>query len=196
MGLLTYEANLRFPVSLAAKARYISSAAQDIDITAARLVLIAYCKITSPDDDDIKYFLERVFEPEKILDNDMPKPAESKKKATDSSTKKKGSAFQQKYIDFLDTRDIEALLLLMSEYDYNKARNWYCERDKDVTRTALAVFLRDTLERHTVLLEASLFGFGGSYEDEEQTLSNTGRRVVSADSPEGEAMMRSWGMIH
>lgn len=159
----------RFPVSLLALEHLEQlSQHQPLPIAISQ-VLQECCGLASPTEADGIYFLERLQEPH------TPEP--SAKPQRPQTGKTLGTAYNK----FLLKLPVDRLLLLICQGDYNKADYLYSSVDSTVAIKVIEDYLSLQQETNIYLYEAVLYGFGGSYKDDDSGAEEMDLSGASAD---------------
>jgi hypothetical protein len=151
----------KFPVSLLSIEFYAIESEknkEDDNLLYDALVntVVKTCAINSPDQDDLKYFLSRL---EGIRDS-LKGSGEGVAKGKDVKT------FGSSYLKYLTNLSIDSTLLKMTGYDMAAAARLYCEIDRDDVQKLVDEYVTGKSEENLVLMESSMYGFGGSYADD------------------------------
>lgn len=113
-------------------------------------VLGTVCGIKNPTEDDLNYMVSRVV--------DISKSDGGKK--TKGSTKRE---FSSEFYKMVGAQSIQDLLIQMCSYDYIKATEMYTVVDRDDALYFLDVYLLRLQHDQQVMLEAAVYGAGGSF---------------------------------
>ena len=140
-------------------------------------ILQQYCFVKEPDQEDLRYFLSRLQE---ISD------AASKIKHADTKRKK---SFGTGFIDFITSLPIDRVIAKMCGYDMQLAKHIYCTLDRDLSDQLVRDYISGEVERNTVMMEASMYGFGGKYANDKSGED----KGIDINTPEGVAAMKSLG---
>jgi len=123
------------------------------------------CGVRHPDQEAITYFLARFNQDF----GQKPKSEEEGKKSSGSATLL-GASLRKFYQGL--SRD--QLLLMACGWDYVQAMHLYKNVDHTVTTQIVEDFLKYRQEHDLYLYEATLYGFGGKYKDEDSVSSTAG----------------------
>jgi hypothetical protein len=182
MSLFYEEAQRPFPVPLIAFERLsavdLTAMSQDELLAEYRHVLAVYCGVENPTEADFRYLYERLTAPQEDEESsDSGKPSQ---KSSRKPARTRGTAFAEAAAEL----GVDRILLAAVGYDWAKAKHLYCEADRTVAMAAVETFLRLSREHHTAMYEASLYGFGGKYVEEDEashTLDLTSEDVDLAE---------------
>lgn len=150
----------RFPVPLLAIER-LAALEQLPPEQSIPQVLKDCCGVVKPDEDDLRYFLERINEVVEQKAEDKPEVNPDIKV---KPTKTLGTSFS----NFLGKLDTPRILLWACGWDFEKAQYWYTQVDRTITMQMIEDFLAVQHERNTYQFETVLYGFGGGYKDDTQ----------------------------
>lgn len=156
-----HEYGRRFTVSLMALEFYATnSIAEDTEegmYDVLMTTLTACCKVTAPTEEDVDYFLDRMSEIKKDMENQKP---------NEGGPSKPKKSFGTSYLDYLNGLSVDSTLMKMVGYNIEQARKLYCEVDRQDTLKLVREYVKGLLEGNTVAMEAAMYGFGGSYKDD------------------------------
>jgi len=151
------DGNILFPISFMALEVYSTRASQagkddELLLSALSHAIKTCCGISNPSDRDVAYFVERLeaFYSEKNVESATPAVQDN-------------PGFGTEFANYLSSLRVDQLLLKMCNYDYEKANFLYCEIDRDSVQEMLSEYMRGCHELNRVNMEASMYGFGGSY---------------------------------
>lgn len=177
------ELTQRFTVPLLAIEHYAlktSSAEADEDfLRVLTEVLVQTCKVLEPVEDDYSYLISRFQEISQTMPLNAPEEA----------PKRQGKSFGTSLVNYLNNLDAISMLGAMTHYDIDKMRQLYCHTDFTHVRQFMKSYTEGLMEMSGVALEACLYGSGNSYKDD-----STRGNVIDADSKEGAAMLRAYGI--
>jgi hypothetical protein len=126
------------------------------------IVLAECCNKPNPTEAEVVYFLERIRDDSKEAQEKIEAVTDAK--PANTSTKTLGTSFKK----FLGQLDSARLLLLACGWDYEKAKYLYTKVDRKAANQIIDDFLELQHERNTYLFEATMYGFGGGYTDDER----------------------------
>lgn len=185
--LFYLELHHRFSVPLLAVEIYTeltSSAETDEDFMDAIVTTITQgCGVEEPVDEDFVYLIQRLEE--------LKVEAAGDNGAASGKAPISGRSFGTSFAEFLRNQDTTQILGMMTNFDIAQMREWYCKVDFASTRNAMKNFTMWLIEQNTVNFEAALYGAGNSYKND--TVSS-GKPVIDANSKEGMAMLRQYGV--
>ena len=175
----------RFPVPLMALESYaLDSEKADSDEELFNVLLTTlskHCKVVAAEDDDIDYFLSRLKSiKEEISENS-------------SDEKTRGKTFGSAYMDYISSLPVDGALLKMVNYDIDSAEKLYCTIDRDDVVQLVKDYIKGKAEENLVRMEASMYGFGGHYEEEKVDKKGGGGKGVDISTEEGVAALKSLG---
>lgn len=184
--LFYLELQRRFAVPLLAVEIYTeltSVAETDEDFLGAIVTTITQgCGVAEPEDEDFVYLIQRLEEL-KVDSTSITGTAASNPSTT-------GRSFGTSFAEFLRNQDTTQILGMMTNFNLNQMREWYCKVDFAATRDAMKNYTLWLIEQNTVNFEAALYGAGNSYKND----SVSGKPVIDANSKEGMAMLRQYGV--
>lgn len=171
----------RFAVPLLALEAYqnagLSEESSELEVSQALVSAISLCGVSSPAQEDIEYFVERL---------EGLSASKSQNKGVDKApTQSLGTA----YAKFMRELSVIDILGLMTHYNPSALRYWYCEADAEATMLLVERYVQELFERVQVNFEACMYGFGGKYESD-----NSGSKVIDANSKEGLAALQQFGV--
>jgi len=175
----------RFPVPLIALEAYAiesDKAKSDEDIFNVLITTLSkHCGVKSPTDEDISYFVSRL--------------EEVRKEISDNSEQSvfKGKTFGSAYLAYISGLPIDSALLRMVNYDIDSADKLYCTIDRTDTVSLVNDYIKGRMEENLIKMEASMYGFGGCYEEDKVSKSNKGDKGIDISTEEGAAALRSLG---
>ncbi len=152
----------RFPVSLLAIEHFSTVMGTLGTLDALLDTLTKYCGIPDPTDDDGAYFVSRL---EEINSDDPAQPANNSTPSAQEPKRSLGTS----YFTALSSLPVDRILLAAVGYDYHKAEYLYCKADRSVAMAVLETYTQLQAEQFNYLFECAMYGFGGSYKDDEKT---------------------------
>lgn len=175
----------RFPVSLLALEYYAVETqkceSDDELFDVFMRVVVDFCGVTSPTDDDLNYFVSRL---ESIRSEVSPEPQTPKTKPRKS--------FGTSYDQYLQKLTLDSTILRMVNYDVDAAKRIYCEMDRDDAMKLVGDYVTGLMEEGLLQLEASMYGFGGRYKDDKGGKSNP-VKTHDLTTDEGKAALKRLG---
>ena len=102
-----------------------------------------------------------------------------------------GRNFAGYFIQWAGKLHAEALTLFLADYDFERARRYYCELDQQAVIAIASERLRLEFERARVSFEAALFGFGGSYKGSPK--DGDADFDLTKDNATAEVMLKNFG---
>ncbi len=179
-----FEANFQrlFPVTfllVEAIAQSIVGGEQNEDVAISKaIVTVAKVPVTRS---AIDYVVDRVRE---VYPGDTEQEA---------STPRTGRGFATAFQQWASSLSPEGVCLYLAKYDFEGARRLYCEVDKKDVVAMAALKIKEEWERSVLSYECSLYGFGGSYGNEERDDSD----ALDVNSEEGlRALSQFLGKKH
>jgi len=94
-------------------------------------------------------------------------------------------------MDYIGGLPIDAALLRMVNYDIDAAEKLYCTIDRDDVVQLVKDYIKGRMEENLVRMEASMYGFGGSYKEDKQESSK--EKGIDLSTKEGVAALKSLG---
>lgn len=131
---------------------------------------------SSVDKRDLEYLMQRL---QAIL--------EEAKSSQDAPSPSKKKAFASSYADWAGKLQTDHICLLAAGFDYFKAKRMYMELDKDDVTEIAKRFLEREWEKIKIGYESVVYGFGGSYEGDNQ--SSGGNTVDMSGGQADESAM-------
>jgi len=178
-----FSTDRRFPVPILAFEKYeIYSRGKESDeevILAACQVLEECCDILKPSPEDLTYFSGRI---QKVAED--YRKQENKNPSIGSKV-----SFNTSFAKYMQEINLDVMVMKMCNYDYTEAERMYCKLDRDDAIDLVRDYIADRMEFHQVMMEASMYGFGGSYKNDKGKASKT----FDLDSDEGFAALKSAG---
>jgi hypothetical protein len=110
---------------------------------------------------------------------------EAKEPAKRSSKRSLGT----EYAKFLQELQTTSILGMMTHYNKESMRKLYCETDIREVRKLVDVYIRHLMETNNIRYEASLYGAGNSFKDDDPNV-----HVMDATTKEGRAAMAQFGI--
>ena len=138
-----------------------------------------HCKVLKPTDEDIGYFLERL------------KQLKTEIEENSSEASNHGKSFGTAYMDYISDLPIDGALLKMVHYDIDAAEKLYCDIDRDDVVSLVKGYIKGKAEENLVNLEATMYGMGGSYEDDKGEAKKD--KGIDISTEEGAAQLRALG---
>lgn len=135
------------------------------------------CGVESPEQSHVEFLLAK-FEAIK-QESDQPQQPP------------RGRSLGSSFFDYLGKLDTVKLLGLMTNYDIDKMRKLYCHTDFMQVKELITAYTEFLREQQIVNFEATMYGMGNSYKDD---ASSGGGKAIDANSKEGRAMMRKFGV--
>ena len=174
-----------FPVSLLAFER-LSALGELHPRDAVLKVLTECCNVYRPTEQDIEYLQRRVEAAAQEVEKKARVPDD------DDDDRPRGKSLGTSFQTFTRTLDAARILLWACGFDYEKAKFWFTEADRDDAMQVVDDFLRLQQERNAYLYEAALYGFGGKYRDDGNS-SGDGEEIdlTGASAAQIMGMMRS-----
>lgn len=174
----------RFPIPLMALESYaLDSEKADSDEELFNVLITTlskHCKVATPEDADITYFLTRLKGlKEEISEN-----------SGDEETK--GKTFGSAYMNYIGGLTVDAALLKMVNYDIDAAEKLYCTVDRDDVVQLVRDYIKGKAEENLVRMEASMYGFGGHYEEDKSGKGGKSKGI-DISTEEGAAALKSLG---
>ncbi len=174
----------RFPVPLLAieyfTARIKDAATEQDYQEALHDTLVKCCGVATPEEEDYVYLVGRWQEVNSAEAAGPVGPAAS------------GKSFCTDMAEFLSSLEPVEQLAMMTQYNSAEIKRLYCEEDFSHVRDWIKMFSRSLLEYHKAVYEACLYGQGNSYKGD--SASSGDKNVIDANSKEGLAMMRQYGI--
>ena len=178
----------RFPVSLLALEYYAVETqkceSEDELFDVFMKVVVDFCGVSSPNDEDLNYFVERL--------NTIRTETERSAPLSDKAPRK---SFGTSYDSYLQRLTLDSTVLRMVGYDVNAAHRIYCEMDRDDAMKLIGDYVTGLMEEGLLQLEASMYGFGGKYKDDKGGPGQTDGQTKTHDltTDEGKAALRRLG---
>lgn len=173
----------RFPVPLMALEAYAmdsENAETDQELFDVLMVTLSkHCKVSKPTDDDINYFVSRLGKLKEEIEGN----------SAEESTH--GKTFGSAYMDYISDLPIDGALLKMVHYDIDAAEKLYCDIDRDDAVQLVKDYIKGKAEENLVKMEASMYGMGGSYEEDKGPKKKD--KGVDISTEEGAAQLRALG---
>ena len=132
----------------------IAEKRQDLSVIEVAEVCLTSCGVEKFSPEDVAVIVEKIsFHIENSSSKSSPKK---------TPKKSKGKNFGEDYHEWLKELKIDQQLLIISDYNYSKAKEYYTKVPIDVVDSMLELrFKSDWLEKQA-MLEACVVGFGGS----------------------------------
>lgn len=174
----------RFPVSLLALEYYaVETQKCDSDdelFDVFMKVVVELCGVTSPTDEDLTYFVERLEKVRTEVNPESKPPAKPRK------------SFGTSYDQYLQRLTLDSTILRMVNYDVDSAKRIYCEMDRDDAMKLVGDYVTGLMEEGLLQLEASMYGFGGKYKDDKGG-RNGPSKTHDLTTDEGKAALKRLG---
>jgi len=172
----------RFPISLLAMEKYEELSTQcktdEEHLIASCVVMKEFCGVGDPEEEDITYFASRLSSIVEDIDKEVKK-------------KKERVSFGTSYAKYIGGARVDLLLTRMCNYDYDRAKYLYSKVDRDHCLDLIRDFITQQMEFNQVLMEASMYGFGGKYKDDKQR--PTADASHDLNSEQGMAALQKMG---
>ena len=153
-----------FPISLGIERHLINAIQQatendDSDVLIATIVKDAFCLV---------YPADKVNTQLPALTKVVIKHIEALNAGTDSvsRTKVHTQSLGTQYAQWLSGLDASQACLMLANYDLDKARAWYWYVSTEIISAALKIKAEQISHDVLASMEASLYGFGGKYNDD------------------------------
>lgn len=143
-------------------------------------VVVDFCGVTEPTDEDLNYFVERLNAiRDEVNKESKPQPAGKPRKS-----------FGTSYDQYLQKLTLDSTILRMVNYDIESARRIYCEMDRDDAMKLVNDYVTGLMEEGLLQLEASMYGFGGKYKGDG---GKSGGRTHDLNTAEGKEALKRLG---
>lgn len=162
----------RFPVSLLALEHLTNLSNLPPEESIPR-VLAECCEIFEPVEEDLIYLLDVLQEEAEKTTKEPPKQV----KVTPPLARSLWTSFHK----FIQQLDSSRILLWACGFDYKKAEYLYTKVDRTVANQVISDFVASLQEHNTANLEASMYGFGGKYQDEAENEYTTDATEMNAE---------------
>lgn len=180
------------PCKLTPYLRDLISAAAEMspDALLSSVIREAYTEAygTAPTQDQLAYLLSRVQD--SVEANQTSESDDKKGKSKPKRSKSLGTTAMQ----WLEGLSMNQLLMLLSDFNPTTLNTLYTDTDVKVI-TAMAELYVSKFDKHLLsMYEAVLYGFGGSYGEEQGQATN--ETPVDLGTPEGMATLASFFKKH
>ena len=164
----------RFPVSLLALESLTNLSDLPAD-EAIPKILSECCGVQEPVEEDLVYLLG-------VLEEEAKKTNENNKTPPAAPTTKKTKTLWSSFNQFMSGLDSSRVLLWACGFDYKRAEYLYTKVDRSIANQIIADFVSMQQEQNILLLEATMYGFGGKYSEESESENTVDATEMGADA--------------
>jgi hypothetical protein len=117
-----------------------------------------------------------------VLEEEAKKTDEANKTPRAGSTNKKTKTLWSSFNQFMSSLDSSRVLLWACGFDYEKAEYLYTKVDRSIANQVIADFVSIQQEQNILLLESTMYGFGGKYSEESEDENIVDATEMGADA--------------
>lgn len=122
------------------------------------------CRIPDPNSEELGRFMDRLQEINDKANADIIKDG-------DRGPAKK--SYGTDFVQMLQESSMDQLLLMLCDYNVEKADYLYSEVDRDHVDIMIDHYIKKEMEKHKINMEGCLYGFGGSYSGDSKSGSSS-----------------------